>query len=81
MYQRLHEQIEVLGIYAQAKFTPKKFKWKNKVYLVDQITLVADLKDGGVKKRFFSLMSNKELYRVIFDRENEKWWLEEKWVE
>ena len=81
MYQKIHENIQVAGVYGPAKFTPKKFKWKNRIYWVDEITSVADLKDGGVKKRFFSLVSKNEVYRVIFDRENEKWWLEEKWID
>lgn len=81
MYQIIHEQIEVAGVYNHLKFTPKKFKWKNKVYSIKEITLTAEMKDGGVKKRFFSVVSQGEVYRVIFDRENEKWWLEEKWVE
>lgn len=81
MYQKIHEDIQMIGVYGSAKFTPKKFQWKNRVYLVSEITLIADTKDGGVKKRFFSLVSQGEVYRVVFDRENEKWWLEEKWIE
>jgi len=81
MYQTIHENVEMAGVYTQAKFMPKKFKWKNRVYQVQEVTLVADIKDGGVKKRLFSLLSKGEVYRLIFDRDNEKWWLEEKWVD
>lgn len=81
MYQTIHEDIIMAGVYSQSKFAPKKFEWKKKIYQVDQVTLVADIKDGGVKKRLFSLVSSGEVYRIFFDRESEKWWLEEKWVE
>lgn len=81
MFQRIDEKIEVLGIYSKAKFIPKKIKWKEKVFLVEEITLISELRDGLVKKRLYSIVSGGNLYRLMFNRETEIWVLEEVWME
>lgn len=81
MYQIIHESIEVIGNYQHHTFLPKKFKWKNKIYAINQITLQSDMKDGGVHKRLYSVMADHNLYRLEFNRETEDWLLEEIWLE
>jgi hypothetical protein len=81
MYQTIHEKIAVAGIYNQAIFTPKKLKWRNKVLLVQQTTFIANIKDGGTKKRMYSVVCEGMLYRICFDRDAETWMLEEVWYD
>ncbi len=81
MYQTIHETIVLAGVYDKAQFTPRKFKWKHKTYTIDQITLVSNLKDGGVRQRIYSVMSGGNMYRLSFNREDETWFLEEVWCE
>jgi len=84
MYQRIDEKIAVVGVYQPAsrlKFEPKKFLWLHKTYLVEAITLVNDVKDGGVRKRLYSLVSGGNIYRVCFNRDSEIWQLEEIWYD
>ena len=81
MYQTIHETIAVAGVYEQHKFTPKKFKWRNRQYVIDQITLSSAIKDGGVQFRTYSVMSGGNLYRLMFNRDDEGWFLEEVWCE
>lgn len=81
MYQRIDEKIAVAGVYQQQGFQPKRFKWKTRVYDVEQITLVNDAKDGGRKLRFYSVIVRGTAYRLCFDRDNEQWLLEEVWYE
>jgi hypothetical protein len=81
MYQTIHEVVAVAGVYTQAKFTPKKFQWRTKSYQVDQITLSSNIKDGGVRFRTYSVMSGGNLYRLLFNRDDETWLLEEVWCE
>ncbi len=81
MYQNVHDPIAVAGVYQQGRFHPKKFNWRGKIYKVDQITLTANFKDGGVKQRIYSVQSGANLYRLLFNRENEGWYLEELWLE
>lgn len=81
MYQTIAEPIAVAGVYQHFRFIPKKFKWGSREYLIDQITLISDIKDGGVKKRLYSVLSGLNLYRLEFNRETEQWLLQEIWCE
>jgi hypothetical protein len=81
MYQTIHDAIAVFGVYDQGGFHLKKFNWRNQVYPVDQVTLTINLKDGGVKQRMYSVQSGANIYRLLFNRENECWFLEEIWLE
>ncbi len=81
MYQTIGEEISVVGSYKNHHFNPYKFLWRNKPYKIDQITLTSDVKDGGIKKRWYSVVVGQEVYRILFNRETETWTLEELWVE
>ena len=81
MYQKIGEDIGVLGIYQKAKFILKKFEWRGRDYLIEKITLISDIKDGQVRKRLYSVACGPNLYRLEFNRESEKWTLEEVWCE
>ena len=80
-YQTINQPITVLGVYTNGQFVPKKFRWGQRVLHIDSITLTANTTDGGTKQRLVSVVSGSEVYRLRFDREQEKWWLEEIWVE
>lgn len=81
MFLSINEKIAVAGVYKDAAFIPKKFSWKQKVYPVENITLISDTRDGQVRKRIYSVLSQKTLYRLLFNRETEIWTLEEIWME
>ncbi len=81
MYQTIGEEISVAGAFKHSKFKPTKFQWRQAVYPVEEITLINDVKDGGVRKRYYSLVAKGNLYRLCFNRETEQWLLEEVWYE
>lgn len=81
MFQTIDEKVSVIGLYKSGVFFPKKIQWGERVLLVREITLVSDIKEGQVKKRMYSLLCGKELYRLVFNRETEIWVLQEIWVE
>lgn len=81
MFQSINERVQVAGSYGKGPFQPKKMKWKERVFPIEKITLISDIKDGEVKKRLYSFTSGKDLYRLMFNRETEVWVLEEIWVE
>ena len=81
MFQSIKEKIAVLGVYDKGTFVPKKFKWHTREYKVEEITIASDIKDGGVRKRIYSVLSQGQLYRLSFNREGEIWSLEEIWHE
>ena len=77
----IHETISVVGVYANAHFTPKKFQWKDMVYTISEVTLTAEIKDGSVRKRHYTVISKGNAYRLLFDRAEETWKLEEVWCD
>ena len=81
MYQTIGEAIEVIGVYASQTFTPRKFRWQRQEYPVNSITFVTDLRDGVTRKRRYSVTSGAQSYRLLFNRNEETWVLEELWVE
>lgn len=81
MYQPIHDHISVVGVYESGIFTPKKFKWRNKVLVISEITLSSNVKDGGVKKRLYSVVAGGNVYRLTFNRDQENWILDEVWYE
>lgn len=81
MYEHIHETISVIGVYSHASFVPKKFLWNSTVYPISEVTLMAEIKDGSVRKRHYTVISNGNAYRLLFDRAEETWKLEEVWCE
>lgn len=87
MYQTIGENIIVIAAYYQTrkprvgKLVPKKFLWRNQTYVIEEITLVNDTKDGGVRKSTFSAIVKGNIYRISFNRETEDWVLEEVWYD
>jgi hypothetical protein len=81
MYQTIHEPIVVAGVFQQGVFNPKKFRWNERIYQVDQITLQANLRDGGVQQRSYGVVSGANLYRLLYNRDSEEWFVEEVWCE
>ncbi|HEX7017863.1 MAG TPA: hypothetical protein VF209_03070 [Patescibacteria group bacterium] len=80
MFTKLHDRIQVIGIFTFKGFIPKKFQWKDKVYLINQVTLVSDVKDGGLRQRWYSVEVRGNVYRLLYNRDHDEWWLEEVYV-
>ncbi len=81
MFQTIGEKIEIAGVYKNAAFFPKKMKWRQRILVIEKITLITEIRDGHIKKRMYSFVNKTNLYRVVFNRETEIWILEEIWFE
>lgn len=81
MFQTIHEQVTVVGKYAAGKFVPHVFGWGNKLLKIEKITLTTNARDGQVRMRNYAVIVGGNLYRLLFNRETELWWLEEIWLE
>lgn len=75
MFTPIEEPILVGGVYTQSSFLPRVFLWRQRKYPVNKITLISDIKDGAVRQRVYSVLSGEVLYRLLFDREKERWQL------
>lgn len=81
MYQKINQKIWVAGVYKNTSFTPVKFQWGKKQFPIQEITLQSNIKDGQIYKRFYSVISGREVYRLEFNRTSETWYLKEIWVD
>jgi hypothetical protein len=81
MYQPVHEEVIVAGVFRHGSFQPKKFLWKNRELPVEEITMQARVKDAGVRKQFYSVVSQGNLYRLCYTLDSQEWELVEVWDE
>lgn len=81
MEQTISEKVSVLGIFQDASFTPKQFRWNNRSYTIEEITSVHERKDGAVVKRRYAVLSGGNLYLLEYNRREETWILEQIWME
>ena len=81
MYQTIGEAIQVLGIFKQASFIPKKFHWHHRIYPIEKVTSTHEVLNGGVKKRQYAILSEGNLYLLEYNRQEETWTLEQVWYE
>ncbi|PIR62113.1 MAG: hypothetical protein COU66_00155 [Candidatus Pacebacteria bacterium CG10_big_fil_rev_8_21_14_0_10_44_11] len=81
MYEPIHETISVVGLYKNAQFVPRKFLWRQREYLISDINLIANIRDGAVYKRQYAVTAPGGAYRLVFDRAEETWSLEEIWCD
>ncbi len=81
MYQTISETIKVQGTFQNSHFIPQNFTWNNQDFSIDKITSIHNLKDGGVKKRRYSVTSNANLYLIEYNRDQETWELIQVWFE
>lgn len=81
MFTSLHDRIQVIGTFTLKGFVPKKFQWQNKIYRITRVTLVSDVKDGGVRQRWYSVESGGNVYRLLHNRDADEWWVEAVYVD
>ena len=81
MYQTISEKIDVLGIFRNASFTPKKFKWNHRDYTIDEVTSIHERRDGGRLMSRYAVLSGGNLFLLEHDCGQETWTLEQIWME
>ena len=81
MYQTIDETISVAGAYTPGKFTPAKFRWRNRIYPIQEICSQHSFKDGNVQKRRFSVLARNTVFLLEFNRDQENWKLVQLWIE
>lgn len=80
-YLTIHEVIAVAGVYEPGKFRPTAFQWRGRKWPIAEITQIANERDGGIDLRHVSVVANQQVFRLLFNRFTETWWLEELWDE
>jgi hypothetical protein len=81
MYQTIHEQVRVAGIFNHSSFKPVWFEWSQRMLKIQDITLVSNYKQGLVKSKIYSVVAEGNVYRLTFDLVTLDWTLESVWID
>lgn len=81
MYQTIHEQVRVAGVFNRSFFKPVWFEWNERMLRIQEVTLVSDYKQGLVKNRVYSVVADDNVYRLTFDLNSLDWVLESVWID
>lgn len=79
MFTTIDESISVVGVFAAGEFKPHRFRWREQIYQIEEVTLLSKVRDGGVPQWHFSVVVKGNLYRLIFWPLQAQWRLAEVW--
>lgn len=71
------QQIDVLVAFMKNKVLPLSFRCQNKKYSVKKVNMVYSKWFGRNKWYYFTVSSNDDHFKLSFNTENNKWFLEE----
>jgi len=74
---KTNELIEVMVIFTKKGPKPYALKWAKKKYIIEKINLVYEKKAGDGKLVYFSVTSQNNFFKLVFDTNNLKWRIEE----
>jgi len=77
MLMKLNEPIVVITKFTKQSAQPVIFKYAGKKWLVEKINLVYEKRAGNGKLVYFSVTSQDNYFKLVFDTNNLKWRLEE----
>ena len=83
MYQTIHEDVEVAGVFKQGQFVPKRFLWAKNQYDIQEITMKIKILEYGEATLIYSCMIRQiqAVARLSFNLKSHHWKIEEIWNE
>ncbi len=72
----INEQVNVWVLFKGSLIQPYYFFWKGRQIKVEKINLVHTAKEGSTTCYYFSVSSHGNFYRLKFDTNKLKWFLE-----
>ncbi len=71
------QPIDVLVAFMKNKVLPLSFRCNSKKYSIDKVNMIYSGWTGRNKWHYFTVSSNKDHFKLGFNTENNKWFLEE----
>lgn len=71
------EPIDVIATFTKDGVFPRIIKWGRNRYKILQVNLVHAIKDGSVRIYFFSVSDGANSWKLGFNTESLKWWVED----
>lgn len=71
------EPIEVIATFGKDGIFPRIIKWGQHTYKINSVNLVHAIKDGAIRVYFFSVFDGANSWKLGFNTESLKWWVED----
>ena len=82
MYQDMDEPIEVVVLFQNNRMKPTRFRWKDRVYKVSEVTGDWKTDVGAYRIRHFAVVDNSSnFFQLSYDERKTNWVISKIWVE
>ncbi len=82
VYQDIEEPVDVIAVFEKSKMRPIRFRWKNRVYKISQVTGTWCSEIGRYRYRHFAVMDDaSNFFELSFDERDTAWLLTKVMVE
>lgn len=71
------DPIELIATFTKDGLLPRVMKWGRRQYKIASVNLVHTIKEGTVRIYFFSVSDGTNAWKLGFNTENLKWWIED----
>ena len=71
------ESVDVIATFTKEGVFPQVIKWGVNRYKILSVNLVHAIKDGSVRIYFFSVSDGANSWKLGFNTETLKWWIED----
>lgn len=69
--------VEVIAQFNEQGLVPRIIRWGNHRYKIDRVNLVHPIKEGAVRIYFFSVSDGTNSWKLGFNTDTLKWWVED----
>jgi hypothetical protein len=82
MYQDMDESIDVVVLFQSNKMRPTRFRWKERVYRISEVTGDWKTDVGAYRIRHFAVVdSSSNFFQLSYDERKSHWVISKIWVE
>ncbi len=80
MYEKISDKIKVLASFENGVIAPQVFKWQNRDYRVESVSLRYQEKSGASINHFFAVETKDGgVFKLYFNDKSLVWFLDEVW--
>lgn len=81
MLTKLNQPTEVIAKFTKQGAEPVVFKYAGKKWIVEKVNLVYEKRSGDGKLVYFSVTSQSNYFKLVFETNNLRWRIEEVYSE
>lgn len=82
MYQDMDETIDVVVLFQNNRMEPSRFRWKDRVYKVSEVTGNWKTDVGACQIRHFAVVDvSSNFFQLSYDERKTRWLISKIWVE